>query len=318
MKKKAKGKIVMVGAGFVGSTIAYTAVVSGIASEIVFVDVNRDKAEGEAMDMSHGLAYVKQVDIRAGEYSDCKDADIVVITAGINRKPGQSRLDLAKINVKIVQDVIVNVAKYTSDAIILVVSNPVDVLTYFAQKISGLPRYQVIGTGTTLDTARFKYLIGKNCEVNIRNVHAYIIGEHGDSEVPLWSTANIAGKPLEEFLADSGKGDAVEKSKLMEDVRDAGAEIIKKKGATYYGIGLAATNILSAVLGNENSVLTVSSVLDGEYGIKDVALSLPSVVNIKGIGRIFNINISEDEQLMLNKSAAKLKEIIRQVENGLK
>lgn len=318
MKKKAKGKIVMVGAGFVGSTIAYTAVVSGIASEIVFVDVNRDKAEGEAMDMSHGLAYVKQVDIRAGEYSDCKDADIVVITAGINRKPGQSRLDLAKINVKIVQDVIVNVAKHTSDAIILVVSNPVDVLTYFAQKISGLPRYQVIGTGTTLDTARFKYLIGKNCEVNIRNVHAYIIGEHGDSEVPLWSTANIAGKPLEEFLADSGKGDAVEKSKLMEDVRDAGAEIIKKKGATYYGIGLAATNILSAVLGNENSVLTVSSVLDGEYGIKDVALSLPSVVNIKGIGRIFNINISEDEQLMLNKSAAKLKEIIRQVENGLK
>ncbi|GLI51499.1 MULTISPECIES: L-lactate dehydrogenase [Tepidanaerobacter] len=318
MKKKAKGKIVMVGAGFVGSTIAYTAVVSGIASEIVFVDVNRDKAEGEAMDMSHGLAYVKQVDIRAGEYSDCKDADIVVITAGINRKPGQSRLDLAKINVKIVQDVIVNVTKYTSDAIILVVSNPVDILTYFAQKISGLPRYQVIGTGTTLDTARFKYLIGKNCEVNVRNVHAYIIGEHGDSEVPLWSTANIAGKPLEEFWADSGKDGAVEKSKLIEDVRDAGAEIIKKKGATYYGIGLATTNILSAMLGNENSVLTVSSVLDGEYGIKDVALSLPSVVNVKGIDRIFNINISEDEQLMLNESATKLKETIRQVENELK
>jgi len=317
MKKKAKGKIVMVGAGFVGSTIAYTAVVSGIASEIVFVDVNRDKAEGEAMDMSHGLAYVKQVDIRAGEYSDCKDADIVVITAGINRKPGQSRLDLAKINVKIVQDVIVNVTKYTSDAIILVVSNPVDILTYFAQKISGLPRYQVIGTGTTLDTARFKYLIGKNCEVNVRNVHAYIIGEHGDSEVPLWSTANIAGKPLEEFWADSGKDGAVEKSKLIEDVRDAGAEIIKKKGATYYGIGLATTNILSAMLGNENSVLTVSSVLDGEYGIKDVALSLPSVVNVKGIDRIFNINISEDEQLMLNESATKLKETIRQVENEL-
>ncbi|GAQ25682.1 L-lactate dehydrogenase [Tepidanaerobacter syntrophicus] len=318
MKKKAKGKIVMVGAGFVGSTIAYTAVVSGIASEIVFVDVNRDKAEGEAMDMSHGLAYVKQVDIRAGEYSDCKDADIVVITAGINRKPGQSRLDLAKINVKIVQDVIVNVTKYTSDAIILVVSNPVDILTYFAQKISGLPRYQVIGTGTTLDTARFKYLIGKNCEVNVRNVHAYIIGEHGDSEVPLWSTANIAGKPLEEFWADSGKDGAVEKSKLIEDVRDAGAEIIKKKGATYYGIGLTTTNILSAMLGNENSVLTVSSVLDGEYGIKDVALSLPSVVNVKGIDRIFNINISEDEQLMLNESATKLKETIRQVENELK
>jgi len=317
MKKKAKGKIVMVGAGFVGSTIAYTAVVSGIASEIVFVDVNRDKAEGEAMDMSHGLAYVKQVDIRAGEYSDCKDADIVVITAGINRKPGQSRLDLAKINVKIVQDVIVNVTQYTSDAIILVVSNPVDILTYFAQKISGLPRYQVIGTGTTLDTARFKYLIGKNCEVNVRNVHAYIIGEHGDSEVPLWSTANIAGKPLEEFWADSGKDGAVEKSKLIEDVRDAGAEIIKKKGATYYGIGLATTNILSAMLGNENSVLTVSSVLDGEYGIKDVALSLPSVVNVKGIDRIFNINISEDEQLMLNESATKLKETIRQVENEL-
>jgi len=317
MKKKAKGKIVMVGAGFVGSTIAYTAVVSGIASEIVFVDVNRDKAEGEAMDMSHGLAYVKQVDIRAGEYSDCKDADIVVITAGINRKPGQSRLDLAKINVKIVQDVIVNVTQYTSDAIILVVSNPVDILTYFAQKISGLPRYQVIGTGTTLDTARFKYLIGKNCEVNVRNVHAYIIGEHGDSEVPLWSTANIAGKPLEEFWADSGKDGAVEKSKLIEDVRDAGAEIIKKKGATYYGIGLATTNILSAMLGNDNSVLTVSSVLDGEYGIKDVALSLPSVVNVKGIDRIFNINISEDEQLMLNESATKLKETIRQVENEL-
>ena len=317
MKKKAKGKIVMVGAGFVGSTIAYTAVVSGIASEIVFVDVNRDKAEGEAMDMSHGLAYVKQVDIRAGEYSDCKDADIVVITAGINRKPGQSRLDLAKINVKIVQDVIVNVTQYTSDAIILVVSNAVDILTYFAQKISGLPRYQVIGTGTTLDTARFKYLIGKNCEVNVRNVHAYIIGEHGDSEVPLWSTANIAGKPLEEFWADSGKDGAVEKSKLIEDVRDAGAEIIKKKGATYYGIGLATTNILSAMLGNENSVLTVSSVLDGEYGIKDVALSLPSVVNVKGIDRIFNINISEDEQLMLNESATKLKETIRQVENEL-
>lgn len=317
MEKKAKGKIVVVGAGFVGSTIAYTAMVSGIVSEIVFVDVNHDKAEGEAMDMSHGLAYVKQVDIRAGEYSDCKDADIIVITAGVNRKPGQSRLDLAKINVKIVQDVIVNVTKYTTDAIILVVSNPVDVLTYFAQKISGLPCHQVIGTGTTLDTARFKYLIGKNYEVNVRNVHAYIIGEHGDSEVPLWSTANIAGKPLEEFWADSGKDSAVEKLKLMEDVRNAGAEIIKKKGATYYGIGLAVTNILSTMLGNENSVLTVSSVLDGEYGIKDVALSLPAVVNVRGIDRIFNINISEDEQLMLSESAAKLKEVIRQVENEL-
>jgi len=264
--------------------------------------------------MNHGLSYVKQMVIRAGDYQDCADADVIVITAGVNRKPGQSRLDLAKVNVSILNGIVAEITKYITDAVILVVTNPVDILTYAAYKFSGLPRTRILGTGTTLDTARFKYLISKHCDVDVTNVHAYIIGEHGDSEVPVWSRANIAGKKFDEFCTDCPKQcGQVQRDKIFEDVKLAGANIIEMKGATYYGIALAVRRILKAILFNENSILTVSSVVNGNYGIYDVAISLPSVIGSDGIERIFDIGIDEQERKMLYESAEKLKEVLKQV-----
>lgn len=314
MKTKSKNKIVIIGTGFVGSTIAYSLMLSEFVSEIVLIDINTKKAMGEVMDMNHGLSYVKQMVIRTGDYQDCADADVIVITAGVNRKPGQSRLDLAKVNVSILNGIVAEITKYITDAVVLVVTNPVDILTYAAYKFSGLPRTRILGTGTTLDTARFKYLISKHCDVDVTNVHAYIIGEHGDSEVPVWSRANIAGKKFDEFCIDCPKQcGQVQRDKIFEDVKLAGANIIEMKGATYYGIALAVRRILKAILFNENSILTVSSVVNGNYGIYDVAISLPSVIGSDGIERIFDIGIDERERKMLYESAEKLKEVLKQV-----
>jgi len=207
LTSRSKNKVVIVGTGFVGSTIAYSLMLSEFVSEIVLIDVNTKKALGEAMDMNHGLPYVKQMVIRTGSYEDCADADAVVITAGVNRKPGQSRLDLAKVNIGILKDIMDGVKKYITNAVLLIVSNPVDILTYAAYKFTGLPRTQVFGTGTALDTARFKYLISQKLDVDVTNVHAYIIGEHGDSEVPVWSRANIAGRRFDELCAECSIAD---------------------------------------------------------------------------------------------------------------
>ena len=311
---KVNGKVVIVGAGTVGATIAYSVVLNELASEVVLIDVNKNKAMGEAEDMNHGLAYVKQMQIKAGDYEDCKGADVVIIAAGIGRKPGQTRLDLAKINVSILKDVIANVVKYTKDSVILVVANPVDVLTFAAQKFSGLPKTQVFGTGTAYDTARLRYFISQYCDVDVTNVHAYMIGEHGDSQVPVWSNANIAGKKFDDFLSNlSPEEREAKKASIVEEVKTAGGKTIALKGLTNYGIALTVMRILKAILGNENSIIPVSSVRDGLYGVSGVSLSLPSVINAKGISQIFEVNLTDEEKAALKVSEQKLKEVVDQV-----
>lgn len=307
-------KIVVVGAGKVGATTAYTLMMSRLASEIVLIDVNKDRAQGEALDISHGIAYLWQTTVRAGDYEDCANADIIIITAGIGRQPGQTRLDLARTNVNVVRAIMEGVMKHAANPLLLIISNPVDVLTYIVQKETGLPASRVIGSGTMLDTGRFRYLLSDHCQVDVRSIHAFIVGEHGDSELPLWSHASLASKPFDEFCdtCDHPCG-GVNRQKMFEDTRDAGIEIIKKKGATFYGVSLAAARIVSAIMGDENAVLTLSSVLNGPYGLKDVALSLPCIVNRSGIDRFLDLHITQEEQNLLQASAEKLKSVIKDV-----
>lgn len=307
------GRIVVIGAGNVGATIAYTILMSDLTSEIVMIDVNEGKARGEVLDMNHGLAYFKQVSIRTGSYEDCANADAIIITAGIGRKPGQTRLELAQINAGIVKDITKNIMKHASNPLILVVSNPVDVLTYIVQQESGLPAGRVIGSGTTLDTSRFKYLLSQECQIDVRNIHAYIVGEHGDSEVPLWSHANVAGKPIEEFCEDDTSTHHLDKEKIFQATKDSGAEIIRLKGATFYGIGMSVARIIGCIVGNECTVLTVSTALNGQYGLHDVALSLPCIIGSHGVERYMDIKMSPDELQRLKESAVKLRESINEV-----
>lgn len=306
-----KSKVVVVGAGKVGSTVAYTIMMNNLTSEIVMIDVDRGRARGEALDMNHGIAFFKQLTIRDGDFSDCADADVIVLTAGIPRQPDQSRLDLARTNVALTRDIVRKIMEFAVNPLIVVISNPVDVLTYIVQKESGLPAGRVIGSGTTLDTGRFRYLLSQHCKVDVRNVHAYIIGEHGDSEVPVWSRASIASKPFDEFCEDCPRRCLhINREMIFTQTRDAGAEIIKLKGATFYGVAQAAARIVGAIMGDENSVLTVSTVLNGNYGISDVALSLPCIVNRNGVERYLDIRISDEELGQLQASAQKLKDAL--------
>ena len=307
------GRVVVIGAGNVGSTIAYTVLMNDLTSEIVMIDVNKEKASGEVLDMNHGLAYFKQVSIREGDYEDCADADVIVITAGIGRKPGQSRLELAQINTKIVREITQNIMKYATNPMIVVVSNPVDVLTYIVQKESGLPANRVIGSGTSLDTSRFKFLLSQECKIDVRNIHAYIVGEHGDSEVPLWSHANVAGKPFDEFCNSNKNAYGIDRKKIFEATKTSGAEIIRLKGATFYGIGMSVARIIACNLGNEHAVLTVSTSLDGQYDLHDVALSLPVILGVNGVERYMDICLSDEEYKELHDSAEKLKKSIKDV-----
>ena len=311
---QSKKKVVIIGAGMVGSTVAYTILMNHLAAEIVLIDIDKERAKGEALDMNHGIAFLKQIDVRSGDYRDCEDADIIIITAGLGRKPGQTRLDLAKVNVAIAKDITKNIMEHNRDPLILVISNPVDILTYVVQKESGLSPKRVFGSGTTLDTGRFRFLLSEHCKVDVRNVHGYIIGEHGDSQVPVWSKANIAGKSFDEYCGDCPrKCKKVNRADIAEKTRTAGAEIINNKGATYYGIALAASRIVSSIIGNEHSVLTVSSVVSGEYGVEDIALSLPCVINSSGIERIMTIQLNDDEIRQLHESEKILKDILTQV-----
>lgn len=309
-----KGKAVIIGAGAVGSTTAYTLMLGGLFKEIVLVDVNKNKAEGDALDMSHGVSLVKPVVVTAGDYSECKDADIIIITAGIPQKEGQTRIDLLKENVELFKKIIANIVKYApQDVILMTVSNPVDILTYVTYKLSGLKKNQVLGSGTVLDTSRLKYMISKKTGVDARNCHTYIIGEHGDSEVAAWSITNIGGMTMHEFCKYTGKCDMNDLDKMYQDVKNAAYDIISKKGATYYAIAVAVSRICEAIVGDENSILTVSGIFEGEYGIRDVALSVPTMVGMGGVERIFEVPFGREELKGLSDSAAKLSELLREI-----
>jgi L-lactate dehydrogenase len=311
-----KSKIAIIGTGFVGSSIAFAMSLNQLANEMVLIDVNNEKASGEAMDINHGLPFLGQMSVYAGDYSDCANCDVIVITAGANRKPGETRLDLAKKNVSIMKEITANIMKHYTSGVILVVSNPVDVITYMVQKWSGLPNGKVLGTGTVLDSSRFRYLLSERFNVDVRNIHGYIIGEHGDSQLPAWSATNIAGKPIVEYFSSSENPFTVEeRATILEDVKKAGAEIIKKKGATYYAIAVTVTTIIETILKNQNTIRTVSTVMKGMYGIEDVALSLPSVIDSSGVIDIIELKLTQEEQAALQYSAEQVKLILNEVKD---
>lgn len=310
-----RGKIVIVGSGFVGSTTAYTIMCGGLFSNIVIIDIDRDKAEGDAMDMSHGVSFVRPVTVKSGGYEECSDADIVIITAGANQKVGETRLDLLKKNTSILKNIVTEIMKYAPDDIILLtVSNPVDILTYVTWKLSGLPKNQVIGSGTVLDTSRLKYMLSTHTHVDARNCHTFIIGEHGDSEVAAWSISNISGIPLDDYEHQTGLCSKAAREEMHARVKDAAYEIIEKKGATYYAIALAVARITECIAGEENSILTVSSILEGEYGINGTALSVPAKLSGSGIQHIPYVPFSDAEMKGLINSAETMKEYISQLE----
>ncbi|WP_252243002.1 MULTISPECIES: L-lactate dehydrogenase [unclassified Clostridium] len=309
MARERKRKISIIGAGFVGSTTAFALMNSGVATEICIYDINMDKAMGEVMDLVHGTSFVKPVNIYAGSIAETKDSDIVIITAGAAQKDGETRLDLIEKNYNIFKGFIPEIAKVSPDAILLVASNPVDILAYITYKLSGFPKERVIGTGTVLDTSRLKYVIGKYLNVNNNNVHAYVLGEHGDSEVVSWSTASIAGEGFDDYTKKfSLEWDAEIRSVIESDVKNAAYEIISRKKATYYAIGLAITKIAESILRDENAILTVSSLMQGEYGISDMYLAIPTIINRNGAVRIVEPNITEEEIEKLQNSANVLKE----------
>ena len=304
-------KLAVIGCGFVGSASAFALMQSGLFSEMVLIDANRARAEGEALDISHGLPFAKPMKIYAGDYPDLADASLIVVTAGAGQKPGETRLDLVKKNVAIFRSIIPSITRYNKEAILLIVANPVDILTYAAAKLSGFPENRVFGTGTVLDTARLKYLLGEHLQVDSRAVHAFILGEHGDSEIVAWSSANVSGLPLHNFCEMRGYFDhdaAMET--LAAGVKNSAYEIIEKKGATYYGIAMSVRRVCEAIVRDEKSILPVSSVQHGSYGIDGVALSLPAVVGKDGVETIVPIALSEAEITALRASAPTLKDVL--------
>lgn len=308
-------RIAIVGTGHVGSTCAYALLLRGLASEIVLVNLHRERAEGEAMDLNHGMLFARPVRVWAGDFADCKGADIVVLAAGVAQNPGETRLDLLKRNTRVFQEIIPEIVRYASDAILIVVTNPVDVLTHVAWRVSGLPAARVIGSGTILDTARFRYLLSQYFKVEPRSVHAFIIGEHGDSQVPVWSLANIAGIRLADFGHLNGSAlDDEAKSAIAYDTRRAAYEIIQRKGATYYAIAAGLVRIIEAIVRDENSVLTVSSLVQGAYRLDDVCLSLPGVVNQQGVARVLELPLAGEERSALDKSAQVVRAAIHSLE----
>lgn len=315
MKSNTSNKVVIIGAGYVGATTAYTLMQSGLVSEIALIDIDVKKAEGEVMDLNHGLAFSKPMTIKVGSYEDCVDADIIIITAGPSIQPGGTRLDLAKQNSTIMKSIMNEVVKYTRTAIILVATNPVDILTQIAVESVKYDPKKVIGSGTVLDSARFRYILSKHCNIDARNIHGYILGEHGDSEVPAWSLTNIAGAPLDDYCnrceTDVCKG--LDKEAILASVRDAGYHIIDRKVATYYGVSMAIKRITEAILRNEHSILTVSSLQNGAYGIKGIAMSVPTIVSSEGIHKIVELTLSDTENTLLKQSADALQKILNHV-----
>ncbi len=304
-------KAAIVGCGFVGSASAYALMQSGLFSEMVLIDANQEKAEGEAMDIAHGVPFAGHMKIYAGDYDDAADAAMIIVTAGAAQKPGETRLDLVHKNVAIFKSIIPEIAKRNFGGVLLIVANPVDILTYVAQKLSGLPENRVIGSGTVLDSARLKYALGEHLGVDSRSVHSFIIGEHGDSEIAVFSSANVSGIPLNDFCEMRGHFNHEEATKrIAEDVKNSAYEIIAKKGATYYGIGMSVKRICQCVMRDEKSILPISAILHNQYGIDDIALSMPAIVGHEGLETHVPIRLNEDEQSRLLASAQSLKEIV--------
>jgi L-lactate dehydrogenase len=310
-------RVAIVGVGNVGATFAYALLLSGLASEIVLIDANRAKAEGEAMDLNHSVPFTHPTRIWAGDYPDCSGALVTVLAAGASQKPGETRLDLVKKNAAIWRTIIPEVVKHNSAGILLIATNPVDVLTYAAWRLSGLPSRRVIGSGTVLDTSRFRYLLSQHFGVDARSIHAYIIGEHGDSEVPVWSLANIAGMRLPEFCqAQNLPYDPHAMEEIFVHTRDAAYRIIERKGATYYAVAAGLMRITQAILRNQSTVLSASSLINEYYGISDVCFSLPTVINRGGVENGLRLELSPDEVNKLRHSAEVLKATIRSLKLG--
>lgn len=308
-------KAAIIGCGFVGSSIAFSLIQKGLFSELVLIDANRDKAEGEAMDLSHGLPYIAAMDVYAGSYDDVADCALIILTAGANQKPGETRLDLIDKNVAILRSILPQITARPFAGILLMVSNPVDVLTYAAWRLSGYPAHRVMGSGTVLDTARLKYLLAERLQVDSRNVHAYILGEHGDSELAMWSGANVTGIPLPHFFELRGLSDyQAVTEQLYGSVRDSAYEIIRRKGATYYGIAMAVGRIAECILKDERSVLPVSAILEGQYGLWGLSLSIPAIVGRRGIERVLEIPLAPEETQALSASAGQVLEVISKLD----
>ena len=307
-------KVGIIGTGMVGASFAYALMQRGLVNEMVLIDANRPRAEAEAMDLNHGLPFVRPMRISAGDYPDLAGAAVTVVTAGSAQKQGETRLQLLERNADIFRKIIPEIVKHNPDGIILIASNPVDLMTLLSQQISGLPPGRVFGSGTILDTARFRYLLGQRYTVDPRSVHAYIIGEHGDSELALWSLANIAGVRLNDFQSAGGVGyDSAALQSIFEQTRDAAYAIIERKGATYYAIGLGLLTIVEAILRDQHTVLTVSSLMSGQYGVRDVCISLPTIVGAHGIEEVLNLALSPEEEQAFRHSAQTLTERFKQI-----
>lgn len=295
-------KVAVVGCGFVGAATAFALMQSGLFSEMVLIDVDHAKAQGEALDISHGVPVASPMQIYAGDYEDVKDAAIIIVTAGMNQKPGETRLDLVHNNIAIMKQVIPSITKYNSNGILLIVSNPVDILTYAALKISGLPDNQVIGSGTVLDTSRIKIELGEELGVDSRSVHAFILGEHGDSEFAAFSSAMVAGIPLKEFCKMRGK-EHLDLLQISERVKHIAYDIIEKKKATYYGIAMSVKRICESIVRDEKSILPISAMMHGEYGLSDVVLSMPAIVGEHGVEQVLPVSLNQEELVKLQETA---------------
>lgn len=309
-----KQKCAIIGCGAVGATIAFALTQKSLFSELVLIDANNAKAEGEAMDLSHGLPFAHPMKVYAGDYSDISDCYLIIITAGTAQRPNETRLDMVHKNVEIFKSIIPQITKYNKEAIILVVSNPVDILTYCTIKLSGFPPERVLGSGTVLDTARLKYHLGQTLCVDSRSVHAFIIGEHGDSELAVWSSANVSGIDLEDFHGLCASCRDVSFNDIYREVRDSAYEVIERKGATYYGIAMAVTKIVLAIIRDEHSVLPVSGYINGHYGLDDVCIGVPSIVGSGGIEKVLDIPLDKEEKENLLKSVKTLKGVIAELD----
>lgn len=304
-------KAAIIGCGFVGSATAFSLVHKGLFSELVLIDADKKKAEGEAMDLSHGRPFVHPMKIYAGDYDDIGDCSLIIITAGANQKPGETRLDLVHKNVGIFKSIIPEITKRNFEGILLIVANPVDILTYAALKISGYPKERVIGSGTVLDSARFRYLLSEHLKVDSRSVHALIIGEHGDSELAVWSGANVSGIDINDFCELRGFYNHKESMEnIYRRVRDSAYEIIERKGATYYGVAMAVGRIAESIIRDEHAVLPVSTLMEGEYGISNLCISVPTIVSQSGAEKALEIPLDKEEQVQLKNSAKELHEVL--------
>ncbi|MFT5666677.1 MAG: L-lactate dehydrogenase [Vicingaceae bacterium] len=313
---RSKSKVVIIGTVMVGMSYAYSLLNQGTVKELVLIDIDKERATGEAMDLNHGLSFApRKMKIFAGQYSDCKDADIVVITAGVSQKEGETRIDLLNRNATIIKSVVNQVMKSQFDGIILLASNPVDILTYVAWKASGLPASKVIGSGTSLDTARLRFEIAQKINISIKNIHAYIMGEHGDSEFVCWSKAYVGAKPIVDVIETMEEIDFKDLEEIHTSVKNAAYEIIKRKKATYYGIGMTLVSITSAIINDENSIIPISVYNGGAYDIvKDLYIGLPAVLNAEGVHHVVKLKLNDIEQEQLDHSANLLKGILNQME----